>query len=172
MRRLFILLIPVLIASCSSDKSSLLVKKWNAFKVDNPDQDSFLKDQELFIDTFGKNNDAATNIAMYGFSNVDSARASLKAQYTDYQKMQQHAVENTWFDFRKDSVVVMNFSGQQDSAKWYFNKEGKLMLDEKKLKGQGNTLTMEVIALTDTALTLKFTDGNGTSTVSFHPAKK
>lgn len=171
--RIALIILPLFVlAACQPKKEDMLAKKWKASEVDNPKQDSFLKEQEQFIDTFGRNNDAATNIKEYGFSNVDSARASLKAAFADYKNMQQHSVENTWFNFGNNGVVVMNFSGQQDSAKWYFDNEGKLIIDEPKLKGSGNTIKMEVIKLDDTTLKLKFIDNNGTSTVTFHPDKK
>ena len=86
--------------------------------------------------------------------------------------MQEHSIENTWFDFYKNGVVKMNFSGQLDSAKWQLDKEGKLVLDEQILKGSGTSIEMEIIELADTILKLKFNDNNGTSTVTFRPDKK
>lgn len=171
MRYISYLLLLVVFASCQQSKETMLAKKWNAVSVDDPKQDEMLKEQEIFIDTFGKNNDAATNLKEYGFSNVDSARESLRAEYVDYKKMQEHAIENTWFDFNKNGIVIMNFSGQKDSANWYFDKENKLILDEPKLKGKGNIIKMEVITIADTLLKLKFAENGGTSTVSFKPAK-
>jgi hypothetical protein len=171
MRYIPYILLVFVFASCQQSKETIIAKKWSAISVEDPKQDEMLKEQELFIDTFGKNNDAATNIKEYGFSNVDSARESLKAEYSDYKKMQEHAIENTWFDFNKNGLVIMNFSGQRDSANWYFDKEGKLILDEPKLKGKGNIIKMDIISITDTLLKLKFAENGGMSTVTFHPAK-
>ncbi len=171
MRYITYILLLLLLVSCQQGKESIIAKKWNAKEVSNPQQDAFIKEQELFIDTFGKNNDAATNLKIYGFSNVDSARESLKTEFADYKTMQQHAVENTWFDFNKNGKVVMNFSGQIDSANWYFDKEGKLVLDEPKLKGSGNVIRMSVLTMEDTLLKLSFSDSTGASTVTFKPAK-
>lgn len=172
-KALLILLLPALLfVSCKQSKEDMLARKWQAIKVDNPQQDELMKEQETFIDTFGKGNDDATNKAIYGFSNVDSARESLQAEYKDYKDMQEHSIENTWFDFNKNGVVKMNFSGQLDSAKWQLDKEGKLVLDEQMLKGSGTSIEMEIVELADTILKLKFNDNNGTSTVTFRPDKK
>ena len=160
------------LASCTQSKEEMITGKWLAVQVDNPQQDQLLKEQDAFIDTFGKNTDAATNLAMYGFSNVDSARESLRAEFKDYKDMQKHAIENTLFDFRKDHTIVFNFSGQTDSAKWALEKDGKLTIDDSKMKAKGNIIKMDVITLTKDSLKLKFNDQGGTSTVTFRHDKK
>ena len=66
----------------------------------------------------------------------------------------------------------MNFSGQVDSTKWYFDDEGALILDEMKMKGAGSKLKMDVIQLEDNILKLRFTEDGLTSTVTFEPQKK
>ncbi len=162
----------IVIASCTQSKEDMIARKWKAVTVDNKEQDAAFVAEEQFLDTFGKNNTDATNMAMYGFSNVDSARESLKAQLKDYRTMQQHAVENTIFDFDKKGTAVMNFSGQIDTVKWKLTKEGKLELAEEGKAGNGSKITMDVLELTTTAMKLKFTDNNGTSTVTFKPADK
>lgn len=168
---LFVIL-TIAIASCTQSKEDMIARKWKAVTVDNKDLDKAFAAEEQFIDTFGKNNTDAINLAMYGFTNVDSARESLKAQLKDYRMMQQHAVENTVFDFDKKGTAVMNFSGQIDTVKWNLTKEGKLELEENTKTGASSKITMEILELTKTALKLKFTDNSGTSTVTFKPADK
>lgn len=168
---LFVIL-TIAIASCTQSKEDMIARKWKAVTVDNKDLDEAFAAEEQFIDTFGKNNTDAINLAMYGFTNVDSARESLKAQLKDYRMMQQHAVENTVFDFDKKGTAVMNFSGQIDTVKWNLTKEGKLELEENTKTGASSKITMEILELTKTALKLKFTDNSGTSTVTFKPADK
>lgn len=168
----WLLALPLLLVACKEKKEDIIAKKWAAASVENPQMDSMIREQQMFLDTFGKNSDAATNLAVYGITNIDSARESLRAQINDYKAMQEHGLTNTWFDFRKDGIVIMNFSGQVDSTKWYFNEDGELVLDEQKMKGAGSIVKMDVIQLTDTSLKLKFNENGMASTVLFHPDKK
>jgi hypothetical protein len=173
MRYTILLAIAVLsFTACKKDKKDIIAKKWVATKLENPDMERTLKEQSHFIDTFGTNTDAAANMQLYGFTNIDSGRQVLRAQFEQYKQMQDAAVKNTWFDFRKDGVVRMNFSGQVDSANWYFDDEGVLILDEMKMKGTGSTIKMDIKELTDKTLKLKFNEDGLTSTVTFIPAEK
>lgn len=172
-KNILLIALPIVLAACSQSKEDIIVGKWQAVKVDNPQQDSFFAEQDKFLDTFGRYGDAAANKAVYGFSNVDSARESLKAQLKDYKAMQQHAVENTVFNFDKKGTAIMDFSGQVDTVKWTVDKEGKyLTLEESKKSATSTSIKMEVIELTKEVLKLKFTDNGGTSTVTFKPAAK
>ncbi len=172
-KSILLVALPLALAACSQSKEDIIIGKWQAVKVDNPQQDSFFLEQEKFLDTFGKAGDDAANKAIYGFSNVDSARESLKAQLKDYKAMQQHAVENTVFNFDKAGTAIMDFSGQVDTVKWSVDKEGKyLTLEESKKSATSTSIKMEVLELTKQALKLKFTDNGGTSTVTFKPAAK
>lgn len=169
---LYIMGCVILLASCKADKEELIAREWHAVKLDNPQMDSTIRDQEAFVDSFGKNTDAVANKELYGIENVDSMRTILKQQLQEFKLIQQNAVKNTWFHFRKDGIALMNFSGQNDSANWYFDDEGALMLDEMKLKGFGNKLKMEILGLTEDSLKLRFTEDGLTSTVTFSPEKK
>lgn len=164
------LLISVSLYSCKKGKEEKIVHRWQASELQSPQLDQMIKDQRTFIDTFGKG-DAATNERLYGVSNIDSLKAAMETELNDFKAMQTHAVQNTWFDIRKDGVAIMNFSGQVDSANWYFNEEGALVLDEMKLKGTGSKIVMEVVTLEDALLKLRFTEDGMTSTVTFHPEK-
>lgn len=173
MRKYFLLLaLPIAVVSCTQSNNDKLARKWKAVSVENPALDSMVRDREIFIDTFGKNNDEATNEKVYGFKNLDSVRESLRAEWKDMRDMQKHAVENTWFDFKKNGMVVMNFSGQTDSSKWTINKDGSLQLEEPKTKPNAVSIKMDIVQLTDTSLKLRYNDNGGTSTVSFHPDSK
>jgi hypothetical protein len=169
---LLILPFTIFFFSCEQSKEKTIAKKWQAIKLDNPEMAEMIKDQEMFLDTFGQSTDPTANMANYGVQNIDSMRESLKMQLDDFKAMQEHAVKNTWFDFRGDGVAVMNFSGQVDSTNWYFDEEGALILDEMKLKGAGNKIVMQVVELKNDLLKLKFTEDNMTSTVTFQPDKK
>lgn len=160
------------LSSCKQDKKDVIAKKWRASKLDNAQMEQMVKEQSDFIDTFGMHTDAATNQDLYGVRNVDSVRTVMKQQLTEYKAMQESAVKNTWFDFRKNGKVILNFSGHTDSANWELEKDGTLVIDEKKLKGTGNVLKMEVLALSEDTLKLRFNEEGMTSTVTFLPDKK
>lgn len=162
----------LLIVSCKDSKKDLISRKWQAVKLENPEMEQMIRDQEVFLDTFGRNADENVNKANYGVTNIDSMRESLKMELNDFKAMQEHAVTNTWFDFRKNGVAIMDFSGQVDSTNWYFDDDGSLILDEMKLKGTGNKIVMQVVELKDDLLKLKFTEDKMTSTVTFKPATK
>lgn len=165
--------VSVTMASCSTqDKKSLITGKWQAISLENPKLVALMEEQTSFLDTFGKNNTDEQNLSIYGFTNIDSAREILKQEMVDYMNMQDHAVKNTWFDFRKDGTVVMNFSGQIDSTKWYISDEGMLMLDEATTGNNPEKIKMEIMSLTDTMLKLQMNEQGMSSTVIFKPADK
>lgn len=166
-------IICITLLSCEQkNKKNQLTGKWQAIALENAELDSLMKQQLQFLDTFGSNTTPEENETIYGFRNIDSARTTLKAELEEYLAMQDHAVKHTWFDFRKDGVVVMNFSGQIDSSKWYINDDGALMLDELEMKGAGARIKMEILSLTDTSLRLQLNDEGMSSVVLFEPSDK
>lgn len=163
----------VALGSCkTNDKKSLITGKWQAVSLENTGLAEMMKQQGDFLDTFGKNNTPEQNMAIYGFTNIDSAREILKQEMVEYMAMQDHAVKNTWFDFKKDGTVVMNFSGQVDSTKWRIGDDGKLVLDETSAAANGEKITMEILYLTDTLMKLQMNEQGMNSTVIFKPADK
>lgn len=156
---------------CGKSKKNMIAKKWQAAELNSPQMDQVIAEQELFIDTFGKNTDPSLHDSLYGTNNIDSLRQSLQMQVKDYKAMQEHSLKNTWFDFRKDGTVLMNFSGQTDSTKWYFDDKDELVLDEMKLKGTGDKIRLVVEQLEENVLKLQFNEGGVSSTITFHPAK-
>ncbi len=165
----FVMLMAV--ASCQTqDKKELLTRKWQAISLESPGLDSMMAEQRRFLDTFGRSNTDEQNIAMYGFSNIDSARDMLKNEMTEYLAMQDHAIKNTWFEFRKDSIVIMNFSGQVDSTKWLINEEGALVLEEPAGGSKEEKIKMDILSLSDSGLTLRMNEQGMSSTVVFKPA--
>lgn len=165
--------IAFILSSCKTqDKNAELVGKWQAISLENTKLKEMMDMQTAFLDTFGQNNTDEQNIAIYGFSNIDSARENLKQEMVDYMAMQDHAVKNTWFEFRKDGVVIMNFSGQVDTSKWQVNNEGMLVLDETKDAESTEKLKLEILSLTDTMLKLQMSEQGMSSTVIFKPADK
>lgn len=140
--------------------------------MENPELDSFYRNTQNFIDTFGKGHDDATNIQIYGVANVDSMRQLLQMQHDSARATQADAVTQTFFTFRRDSVALLSFSGALDSSKWSVDASGNLVLSEMSPSGPAETMTMEILSLTDTVMKLKMHENNVTSTVTFIPDKK
>ncbi|MBS1771921.1 MAG: hypothetical protein JST82_03615 [Bacteroidetes bacterium] len=160
----------VVLLSCQPSQKDLLMKKWKGFSAENKQIDSMMRERENFLDTFGKNNDAATNLAMYGIANVDSVREINLALISESRKMQQHNVENTYLEITKDGLAIMSYSSEQrDSSKWRLDKN---MLHMHDIRDTSIHIEMEILSLNDTMLKLKYQDNNGTSTVTFKPAAK
>jgi hypothetical protein len=167
-----VVLLSLVLFSCKRNNKEAIIGKWHAVKLENPEMDSFFIKSQIYIDTIGKGHDAATNIQLYGVANMDSMRHILQGQYDSAKTMQDAAVNNTIFNFRKDSVVILSFNGSVDSSKWYFDASGSLVLAELNGYGPGDKIKMELVALSDTVLKLKFIENTSVSTVTFHPEAK
>jgi len=163
-----LLLLSLVVFSCKRKKRDMLIGTWHAVKLENPDMDSFFINSQAYIDTVGKGHDAATNMQLYGVANMDSMRIILQRQYDSTKALQMNSVTNTVFKFRKDSVVILSFNGAVDSSKWYFDSDGALILDQLN-SGGGDKARLEIMALSDTALKLKFQENGSNSIVTFHP---
>ena len=169
---IWLLSIPVILFSCKNDKKSTLTRTWYATNLENPLMDTMMKQGQMFIDTVGKNTDAATNAATYGVTNMDSLRHVLQTQFDSVKHLQDEALKQTVFTFRKDGIALLAFSGRTDSAKWMLDKDGNLILDEITASGRGNKIKMEVVELNNDQLKLKFNVNNSSSTVTFKPGMK
>lgn len=173
MKRTIILLLlcTVIVSACKHDKKSMITGKWHAVKLENPEMDSFFIHSQAYIDTVGKGHDDATNKELYGVANMDSMRRVLQGQYDSTKKMQTDAVTNTIFQFRKDSIAVLSFSGVTDSSKWFFDADGDLVLRDMH-PGSDETVKMQVLELSESVLKLRFEENGASSTVTFHPEGK
>jgi hypothetical protein len=168
---LFIALFALIFFSCKRSRQETLIGSWHAVKLENPEMDSFFVKSQAFIDTMGKNGDAATNLQVYGVTNMDSLRQAMQHQFDSAKVMQQSSVLNTQFKFRKDSVAILAFNGNVDSAKWHI--EGNiLVMEDMNKETEGQKLHMEILALTDTVMKLKFEENGASSTVTFNPDAK
>lgn len=166
-----VLLFPVVLLSCKRDKKDMLVRNWHAVKLDNPQMEDMIAQQQNFIDTVGKTTTSASNMELYSTTNIDSLKTVLQSQLDTFKTLQQQALDNTWFNFKKNGMAILTFNGATDSTKWYFDDEGALILDEMQAQGAGDRLKMLVVQLNDTALKLRFTENNVNSIVTFHPEK-
>ncbi len=181
---LFLILLMALF-SCKQDRKKLLtgkwhvvafennlqklIGKWNAVQLVNPGMDSTAKLNQLYIDTIGKNNDAATNIKLYGAANMDSVRRLLQIQFDSAKKMRDYGVKTTSFYFGENGLALLSFQGNIDSSAWYVDSLGFLILDDMNDATKGEKVRMEIVSVSDTALQLKFRDNGDYSIVTFHP---
>lgn len=175
MRKIFlpVVVLTFALGACTTkDKKSLITGKWQAVSLENAKLDELMKEQAHFLDTFGRNNTPEQNMEIYGTSNLDSLREMSQKEMVEYMAMQDHAVKNTTFEFKKDGIVIMNFSGQIDTTGWHIGDDGKLTLDETSTTADGQKITMEILSLTDTMMKLQMNEQGMNSTVIFKPASK
>lgn len=170
-KNLLLLLIPLVLFSCKQNRRNMLINTWNATSLESKDMDSIMQQGQKFIDTVGKSTDAATNLALYGTANMDSLKHELQIQLDSVRVMQAESVASTVFQFRKDSVAVLAFSGRTDSMKWQLDAD-TITLDPLGGIGSLEEVRMEIISLADTAMRLKFRENGASSIVTFHPGKK
>ena len=95
---MFLLLLSSAFIPFNKSVHEKIIGKWHAVKLENPGMDSFYASTQEYIDTIGKNNDAATNLELYSATNVDSIRQILQLQLDSAKKNQQEAVVNTMFN--------------------------------------------------------------------------
>lgn len=162
----------LILASCKPKREDLIVRKWQEVSMTNPQLDEVMQSQKAFIDTVGSHTDAAANLRDYGVTDMDSFKQLMQANIDSFVSARARSVAATQFDFRKEGVVYFHSEEGIDSASWSFEEDGTLLLDEQKLKGAGSQLRVEVIALTDTMMNLKFLENNSASNTIFRPAKK
>ncbi len=146
-----------------------LIGKWNAVHLTNPGMDSTAKLNQIYIDTLGKNNNAATNIQLYGTANMDSLKALLQVQFDSARKMRDYGVKSTSFYFGENGLAILSFQGNIDSSAWYIDSLGFLILDDLNSATKGEKVRMEIVSVSDTAMQLKFRDNGEYSVVTFHP---
>lgn len=160
-------------ASCTEDNQEKIIGRWQQESIHNPVMEQVIEEQQSFIDTIGRNTTAEQNDSLYGTRNVDSLREMLKEEISNFKKDQEEAIKNTWFEFRKDGVLVLKTDDMVDSSSWYLEDEGHtLVLDEQKLKGSGSQVRMEIMMLDKDAMKLRFNQGQDTSTVTFKATTK
>ena len=165
------ILFSLVLLSFTIDKKTMLIRKWRAAKMQSPQVDSVYKANVIYIDTLGKHSDAATNLEMYGTTNMDSIRHLLRHELDSTMAEKMRSVKNTIFNFRKDSILVLSFGGQEDSCKWHFDTKGRLVFTAIDGEDDGSNMDMEVLTLTETEMKLKFTEDGSYSIVTFYPDK-
>ena len=168
----FSLLFLAAMPGCKDSREQMLTRKWQEVSIENEQMEQVIRDQKALTDTMGKGSSPEANEILYGTRNVDSLRASLDAEIEAYHTFQQTIINQTWFHFRDDSVLVVHSDEGLDSAKWYFEDDKTIVMDEMAMKGAGTKIRMQVMALSDTNLTLRFSQDQSASVINFRPAKQ
>ncbi len=159
-------------AACKPDPKSQIIGLWQEVDIKNPQIDEAMEQQHQFLDTVGRGMDSASAAQLYGVANIDTFKKSIRTNLDSFKRAERKAVTETWFDFHKDGLVYLHSQEGIDSAKWYFDDDGALMLDEQALKGGGAKIRMEVLALNDTALRLNHKEQYLNSTAEFRRVKR
>lgn len=168
-----IILCALTLFSFKADKKKMIIGKWRAAKMENSAMDSFFAMSEMYIDTIGKNNDAETNLQLYGTTNVDSLRMLMKSQLDSTFAQQKLALESTVFSFRKDGIAILSFGDNIDSCKWTMSEAGKITLqDLNNANKEDNNIIMNVLSLSEAMLKLELKEESTRSVITFYPERK
>jgi hypothetical protein len=161
----------ILVASCKPSRESQIIGLWQEVGVSNPQMDEAMEQQRHFLDTVGLHTDSATNMASYGYANMDTLKKIIRTNMDSLKRAESKTIAETWFDFHPGGIVYLHSEEGLDSANWYFE-DNALMLDEQKLKGGGAKLRMEVEQLNDTALQLHYIEKYLSSIARFRRVKR
>ncbi len=171
--RFIVLLVCLLLAaSCKPSRESSILGLWQETGIKNPQMAEAFDQQSIFADTVGRSTDSLTNITLYGAVSMDSFRKNLRANMDSFRRAQAKAVSETWFEFHKNGIAYLHSQEGLDSARWSFEEDGALMLDEEALKGGGAKIRMEVTALNDSELRLEYSEKYLSSIANFRKVKR
>ena len=173
MKKLLLLpLLAMLFFSCKPTREKMIVGKWQAIHLDNPTLDEQVKQMNAFLDTVGSHTSPEQNELLYGVKNIDSLKEIQRTQIKQALIEQESAIKNTYLQFKDDGILYYSFGTTLDTACWYFEGENNLVLDEKKLKGVGNIVKIELVKLEKNELQLRFHDKGFSSTAVFKSASQ
>ncbi len=167
-----LIILSTILFSCKHGAKEMILGSWQGTKLENADMDSFFMQSQNYIDTLGKNNSARTNWELYGVTNVDSLRHVLQLQHDSAKAMQMDAVKRTVFTFKKENVAIVAFNDGLDTSRWQLENDSLLVMEELTGNEKGTKTKMEIIALNEKELKLKFKQENSSSTVTFVKSQK
>lgn len=171
MKNLVVLpLLAVLFFSCKTSPEKLITGKWQAVKLENPTLEQQITQLKSFLDTVGQHTTIEQNEVLYGVKNIDSLKQIQEAQIEQALQQQANDMQHTFFNFLQDGKVIYSFGTNPDTACWYIEGEKKLVLDEKKLKGMGSVVKMDILLLEKEHLQLGFHENSFSSTATFSKA--
>lgn len=162
----FLLVLAVTVYSCKEDYIKMLPGSWRVVKVKDHAVDSTILYSQMAIDTMGKGHDDATNMRIYGFVNMDSARKSMQALHDKTVAEKDSVDKSTLFTFRKDGMAVITFGGSKDSSHWKLDDANNLLVEDYQM-GPGEVLKWKIAALDKKELKLLFNAKGDTIMVTF-----
>jgi hypothetical protein len=159
------------VAGCGEKEpgNEKLIKKWQAVSVEDSQLDETIKDQELFMDTVGRDMSPAELSAAFGFTSRDSMVADLSRQINQFKQLQDQAIRETWMQFFPDKLAVMHSMRATDTATWSMASD-TLILDKSQWRGLGAPSRMRVVSLEDSLLKLQMLSQGNNVTITFKPA--
>jgi hypothetical protein len=156
--------------SCNSTESKL-IGSWHVVRMENPYNDSFLKNTQIFIDTMGKGHDDALNIQLYGVANMDSMRSIMQKQYDSAKLVMINAYAKTTLTLKKGGVVEMVNDGESKEGKWLIDNDNALIIEEEGFGNPGGLTKCRIIELTNKKMMLRFYQDSDSSTITFEPER-
>ena len=78
----------------------------------------------------------------------------------------------TYFEFRKDSVVELIFNGVTDSNRWYLGSDSEVVVSSIEKKPEGEQMKWRLVTLGNKDLVLKIIENSSISTLTFRREEK
>jgi hypothetical protein len=85
---------------------------------------------------------------------------------------QENAVNNAYFDLRKDSMAYIEFVGAKDTSKWYLENDSTLVFIEQIGQDKGMSTKMNIAAFNEHELVLLLQKESSISKVTFQKISK
>ena len=147
----------------------MLLGTWKGIKLENTTIDSFFIKSQHLIDTVGKKNTPDENYEFYGTSNIDSVRQVLQMQHDSAKVIEFNKVYKTIFQFKNNKMAYISFDDNIsiDTAKWNFDDEGSLILEDLSQSGERRLLRFSILDINDTIMQLKIIENNDSSKITF-----
>ncbi|QLH46925.1 MAG: hypothetical protein HWD58_15640 [Bacteroidota bacterium] len=153
----------LLLTACSEPRKEMLCKKWRTVALKNAKMEAQIQQTEAMLDTLGQQDPELHQIL-----NVDSLKTQIRQEIARSRQEQQLAMENMFMDFRSNGVVYNTSIDGTDSA-YYTLEENDIKIDEARLKGYGETMTMTVLGISSDTLSLRLIDFGDTSFIQLVP---
>lgn len=156
----------LLFAACSEPRKDQLCKKWRTVALKNAKMEEQIEQTEAMLDTLGQRDPQLHQVL-----NVDSFKNQIRQEIARSREEQKLAMENMFMEFKSNGVVYNTSIDGTDSA-YYTLEENDIKIDEARLKGYGETMTMTILGITDDSLSLRLVDFGDTSFIQLIPVKQ
>lgn len=134
----------------------MIIGKWRSVEVKNKNKDEFFRASQEFIDTMGTNNSDATNMELYGVTNMDSLRHELQVQFDSAYTAQLNMDTQSTFTFKDDHTLILGYLGRNESGKWEIDDSNNLIIKELNDMGETDKMKVMISSLDEKKLVLSF----------------